>query len=69
MELLRIVPSMIHGDVDPLSGFTFEESDRLTGDSLDEVVTWNGSSDISDIGDMVAIRLKMFQAKIFAYQV
>ena len=69
VELLHMIPSMMHGDVDPLSGFTFEECERLTGDSDDEVVTWNGNSDISGLGDMVAIRLKMFQAKIFAYQV
>ena len=69
VELLRLVPSMFHGDVDPLSGFTFEECDRLMGDSLDQVVTWQGRSDISSIGDMVAIRVKMFQAKVFAYQV
>ena len=69
VELLRLVPSMMHGDVDPLTGFTFEECDRLTGDSLDAVVTWRGNSDISGIGEMVAIRLKMFQAKVFAYQV
>ena len=60
---------MFHGDVDPLKEFTFEECDRLTGDSLDQVVTWQGRSDISGIGEMVAIRLKMFQAKVFAYQV
>jgi hypothetical protein len=57
------------GDVDPLSGFTFEQCDRLTGDSLDQPVTWRGNSDISSAGEMVAIRLKMFQAKLFAYQV
>ena len=69
VELLRLVPSMMHGDVDPLTGFTFQECDRLTGDSLDALVTWQGNSDISGIGEMVAIRLKMFQATIFAYQV
>ena len=69
VELLRLVPSWVHGDVDPLAGFTFEECDRLTGDSLDAAVTWQGNSDISGIGEMVAIRLKMFQAKVFAYQV
>jgi hypothetical protein len=63
------VPSMLHGDVDPLAGFTFEDCDRLTGDSLDATVTWKGSSDISGVGEMVAIRLKMFQAKVFAYRV
>ena len=60
---------MFHGDADPLAGFTFEECDRLQGDSFDQVVTWKGNSDISSIGEMVAIRLKMFQAKVFAYQV
>ncbi len=69
VELLRLVPSMFHGDVDPLAGFTFEECDRLTGDSQDAAVTWNGRSDISGIGDMAAIRLKMFQAKVFAYRI
>ena len=69
VELMRMMPSMFHGDVDPLKGFTFEECDRLSGDSLDRAVTWKGSSDISGVGEMVAIRLKMFQAKVFAYQV
>ena len=55
--------------VDPLAGFTFAECDRLTGNEADRVVTWNGRSDISGIGEMVAVRLKMFQAKVFAYQV
>jgi len=69
VELMHMMPSMMNGDVDPLQGFTFEECDRLTGDAFDQVVTWKGNSDISSIGDIVAIRLKMFQAKIFAYQV
>jgi len=69
VELMRMIPSMFHGDVDPLTGFTFEECDRLTGDTLDQAVTWQGNSDISSAGEMVAIRLKMFQAKLFAYQV
>jgi hypothetical protein len=68
VELLKQTP-YIHPDVDPIEGFTFEESDRLTGDSIDEVVTWNGKSDVSDIGGTIAIRVKMFQAKLFAYQV
>ena len=67
--MVAMMPSMMHGDVDPLAGFTFEECDRSTGDAFDQVVTWQGNSDISGIGDIVAIRLKMFQAKIFAYQV
>ncbi len=69
VEILRQIPSRIHPDVDPVAGFTFAESDRLTGDSTDEVVTWNGKGDLSGIGEMLAIRLKMFRAKLFAYKV
>ena len=68
LELLHAVPSWVHPDVDPAAGFTFEQSDRLTGDSLDQIVTWNGKSDISSVGDMVAIRVKMYKAKLFAYK-
>ena len=69
VELLHNIPSRVHPDVDPVSGLTFEDSDRLAGDSLDQVVTWQGRSDISSTGDMVAIRVRMFQAKLFAYLV
>ena len=60
---------MMCSDVDPLEGFTFEMCDPLTGDQEDQVVTWRGSSDITSVGEMVAIRVKMFQAKLFAYKV
>ena len=30
--------------------------------------TWKGSSDISAVGEMAAIRIRMFQAKLFAYR-
>ena len=69
MELLHLVPSMFHPDVDPIPGFTFAECDRLTGDCLDKAATWQGNSDLSEIGDKVAIRLRMFEAKLFAYRV
>ena len=68
-ELIYALPSRIHSDVDPVPGFSFAESDTLTGSSIDKVVTWDGKSDISSTGDMVAIRIKMFRAKIFAYRV
>jgi hypothetical protein len=55
--------------VDPLEGFTFAACDRLVGDEVDQVVTWQGNSDISSVGDMAAIRVKMFQAKLFAYRI
>jgi len=47
----------------PRSGY------RLIGDESNRVVTWNGNSDISSLGESVAIRLKMFQAKLFAHRI
>ena len=69
IELLRAIPSKNCPDVDPLDDFTFATCDRLAGDEVDQVVTWQGNSDISSVGEMVAIRVRMFQAKVFAYKV
>ncbi len=68
-ELIPTVTSRIHPDADPIPGFSFAESDLLTGDELSGTMTWQGKSDLSQIGDTVAIRLKMFQAKLFAFSV
>ena len=68
-ELIPTETSRIHPDADPIPGYTFADSDLLTGDELSKPMTWKGKSDISQIGDTVAIRLKMFQAKLFAYSV
>ena len=69
VELLSETPSRIQPDVEPATGFTFAECDRLMGDESDCVVTWNGRSDITSIGESVSIRVRMFQAKLFAYKV
>jgi hypothetical protein len=69
VEILRKIPSRIHPDANPVSGLTFAESDMLQGDELERVVTWNGNSDLSGVGEMLAIRLRLFQAKVFAYHV
>ena len=69
IELLHAVPSRIHADVEPVPGFTVADCGRLTGDAEDALVTWNGRSDISPVREMVGIRLRMFQATVFAYSV
>ena len=68
VELMRAIPSKNCPDVDPIESFMFEVCDRLVGDEEDQVVTWQGNSAISSAGKMVAIRVKMFQAKVFAYR-
>jgi len=55
-------------DANPLQGYSFDDCDRLTGDEEDQVVTWKGEGDISRVGEMAAIRVEMFQAKLFAYR-
>ena len=34
-----------------------------------EVVTWRWSGDLSGVGDMLAIRLRLFRTKLLAYRV
>jgi hypothetical protein len=68
-EVIRQIPSRVHPDVDPVDGFSFEGCDPLTGDEVDRVVTWGGRSDLSAAGEMLAVRLRLFRAKLFAYRV
>ena len=37
--------------------------------AVDQIVTWNGNGDLAAAGETVAIRLRLFQAKVFAYHV
>ena len=69
VELLDKATSLMVPDTDPAPGFSFDECERLTGDSEDRVVTWKGGSDISALGDVVSIRIRMLGAKLFAYRV
>ncbi len=69
VELLHAVPSRIHADVAPVAGLTFVECEPLTGDAVDQVVRWNGHSDISAVGEMVGILTRLERAKLFAYAV
>ena len=82
VELIAGIPSRIHPDAKAIPGFSFEESEILTGDHLNKTVSWNGNSDISKLiqkkseegilgfgENGLAIRIQMFQAKLFAYSI
>ena len=69
VELIAGIPSRIHPDAQAIPGFSFDESEILTGDHLNKTVSWNGNSDISKLGDSIAIRIQMFQTKLFAYSI
>ena len=53
-------------DANPLQGYSLADCDLLAGDEEDQGVTWKGGGDISGAGEMAAIRVEMFQAKLFA---
>lgn len=50
-------------------GYTFAESDSLSGDDLDRRVTWNGRADLSDLVEQpVTIKVRMHMSRIFAFE-
>ena len=69
VELIPSIPSRLHPDALGIPGYTFAEADRLTGDSLEGVVTWKGKADVCGAGEAFALRVRMFQAKLFGYGV
>ena len=69
VELLEKIPNLTSPDAHPVPGFTFAVGDRINGNSEDQVVSWKGRTDISAVGEAVGIRIRMFDAKLFAYRV
>ena len=56
--------------VEPIEGFSLAEADPLSGDELDQVVTWKGSGDLSRLQGMkVAVRIHMARAKLFSFSI
>lgn len=68
IELIPAIPSRLNPDAEGAPGFTFADCDDLTGDELNGVVTWRGNRDISTLGETLALRIQLFQAKLFAYR-
>jgi len=54
------------GDV---QGYGLGQCDPIKGDSVRHVVTWKGSSDVSNLeGEVVRLRFEMEDAKLYAFQ-
>ena len=52
-----------------LSGFGMSDCDTINADSVDYVVTWGGSSDVSSLeGTVVRLKFQMQNAKLYAFQ-
>ena len=52
-----------------IEGFTFDDSDPIFESGLDQVVTWNGSPDVSRLaGQAVKVRFYVKNAKLYSFQ-
>lgn len=67
VELIPFVGSMPNPQIPALEGYTFADCDVLTGDKLDQVVTWKGGSNIARLSDTLAVRVEMFKATLFSF--
>ena len=53
----------------PVPGFSEEDGDRIAGNAVDHLVSWNGRSDVSSLKDKaVKLRFIMRDAKLYAFQ-
>ncbi|MFN0169963.1 MAG: hypothetical protein ACKV22_26365 [Bryobacteraceae bacterium] len=67
VELLRKSP--VEGHLEPIPGFTFQESDPLVGDGLAGVVTWKGDPDLSRLsGRPVWVRFHVVQSELWGFR-
>jgi len=58
----------LYGSRDDLPGHTFEETDRLVGDSLAMPVTWNGEDLIPHNNQPVILRFRLKQCKLWGVE-
>ena len=53
----------------PLQGFQAARSDPLHGDSVSQLVSWDGESDLSSLeGQKIKLRLLMAHSKLFSFR-
>ena len=51
------------------AGFTFDDAEPMTESSLDQVVSWNGNSDLSALaGKPIKLRFYLKNAKLYSFQ-
>ena len=62
-------PTLPISETKTLEGFSEDDVDVLTGDELDQVVTWKGKSDLSALrGKTISVRLHMARAEVFSLE-
>lgn len=54
-------------EMQPIPGKSFDDCDVISNDNIQHIVTWNGSSDISEwAGKLVRLRFKLHRSRIHA---
>jgi hypothetical protein len=60
---------LLDADSNPISGFELAACRRITADSVRQVVSWKGRSDLSRLkGQPIHVRFRMGGAKLYAFQ-
>ena len=67
VELIPVVGTMTDPQVPPISGYSFDDCDTLTGDHLDRVVTWGERTNVAGLSDTLAVRVTMYRATLFSW--
>ena len=64
-----LLVEVLGADGNPIPGFTQQDANILTGDSVAINVTWGGSNNLSSLGDEpIKLRFLMQDAKLYAFQ-
>ena len=68
-EPCEVQVEILDGRHAPYEGFTFEDADTLTTTGINQVVTWNGKSDVSALeGKNVRLKIRFKNAKLYGFQ-
>jgi hypothetical protein len=57
-----------NADGSPVPGFGLADADELFGDSVEQVVSWAGRTDVSSLKQAVRLRIVVSDADVFSYQ-
>ncbi len=68
-EACEVKVEILDGRHTPVEGYSFDDADMLTTTNINQVVTWNGSADVSALeGKPVRLRISFRNAKLYAFQ-
>ncbi|GMU19936.1 MAG: hypothetical protein AMXMBFR13_00390 [Phycisphaerae bacterium] len=63
----RIRVELLRRDGQPIPGYTFEDCEPLTGDSIDQPVVWHGRRNLPAIQTAMSLRISVQNASIYSF--